>query len=170
MNEDDATLAEIKILLPVIQIVAGSIGLDPLLIQAIVEHESGGNVWAVRYEPAWKWFVTPETHAARLGITADTEKQLQSMSLGPMQVMGAVARELGFKGLLTELLGAEAGINYGCLKLKSLLVRYGNEDDAISAYNQGSPAKGPDGLYLNSKTYYNPIAKRLLGLRTTVHF
>jgi hypothetical protein len=149
----------------IIEIEAKAQGLDPLLVQAICEHEAQGNAYKVRFEPAWRYFHFPAEWASRLLITVETEKTCQAMSWGPMQVMGAVAREMGFEQDLTYLTEAATGIRFGCKKLKALLVHYGNEMDAISAYNQGSPRKTAGGLYMNAKTYVDPIAARLRELR-----
>ena len=89
------------------------------------------------------------------------------MSWGPMQIMGATARWLGFKGtFLSELIEPEVGIEYGCKYLANLKRRFsGNSknncnqvddiaifcDKKISAYNAGSPRKKADGTYVNQK-------------------
>jgi soluble lytic murein transglycosylase-like protein len=58
-----------------------------------------------------------------------------------MQVMGAVAREFGYKKHFPELCG-EDGIRIGCKLLRKLFEkyqdRYGN-DGVIAAYNAGTP-------------------------------
>lgn len=139
-------------------------GVDPVLAKAIAMVETGGDPWLVRYEPAWSYFHFYHEWASRLGISSQTEQVLQAMSWGAMQVMGSVARELGFTGVLTQLTLPANGVLYGVLKLKSLLVRYGNEDDAIASYNAGSPRKTPGGLYVN-ETYVDRVHGYLRQLR-----
>ena len=112
-------------------------GVDANLIQAIAAHESAWNTYAVRYEPDWDYFVDLHNYASSLHITDHTEETLQSMSWGLMQVMGSVAREHGYTGMLTQLVEPDLNLLYGTLHVKGYLEKYGNEQDAISSYNQG---------------------------------
>ena len=138
------------------------IGLDSKLARAIAQHESNYNQYAVRFEPKWKYFEYPEKFAQALGITLETERTLQMMSFGPMQVMGSVCRELGYSLCLTELFNLSEGVHMGCLKLQSLCNKYSVLSDVISAYNQGSPLK-ENGIYKNQNyvdsvlEIYNPL-------------
>ena len=54
-------------------------GIDPILVQAVCEHESSWNPWAVRYEPA---FYVRYVEAMP-GLT-DTEKTMRATSLCAM--------------------------------------------------------------------------------------
>ena len=67
---------------------------DPALVCAIVEQESSWNTWAMRYEPAFfaKYVAGLYTNNK---ITA-SEAYARGFSWGLMQVMGQVAREMGF--------------------------------------------------------------------------
>lgn len=132
--------------------------LDPALVGAIVQVESGGNGYAMRYEPKWDYLLTPEKFAKMLGITEETERQMQRFSYGVMQVMGSVARELGFQSSLAKLTHQGLGIEFGCLKLKQLLTKYPHLTDAVAAYNAGSPRKTPEGFYVN-QIYVDKVAK-----------
>jgi soluble lytic murein transglycosylase-like protein len=125
------------------------LGLDPKVVEAICQVESSGNWYACRYEPKWSYFYDTAGWAKLLRQTEATEKMQQATSWGPMQVMGSVAREHGFRGYLTELAVTNIGLRYGCLHLRKFLNRYPRLDDAISAYNQGNPRKDGDGLYVN---------------------
>lgn len=109
------------------------------LVRAIIEVESGGQFLAVRFEPDWRYLLRPELYAQRLRITTATETKLQQFSWGLMQLMGSVARELGFTGYLTQLCEPETNLHYGCKKLAALLAKYPDPTDAIAAYNAGSP-------------------------------
>lgn len=72
-------------------------------------------------------------------ITEKTERIHQATSWGLMQVMGAVARELGFDGPMPQLCDPHYGIKYGAKKLSQLLTKHGPAPLALSAYNAGSP-------------------------------
>lgn len=125
---------------------------DVALIYAIIETESGWNPYAVRYEPNWRYLIEiPDKMLNALGITRDTEKQLQKFSWGLMQVMGSVARELNFTGLLTELVNPRINVNLGVRHFKRFLGKYKNLEDAIASYNAGSPRKREDGKYINQQ-------------------
>lgn len=132
--------------------------IEPELVASIVQMESGGETCATRFEPNWKYIYSPFEYAKALGITQQTEENHQMTSWGLMQVMGTVARELGFKGYLPELCEAKVGIKYGCLKLKELFIEHGSKEDVISAYNQGSPRKTSGGMYLNER-YVDEVMK-----------
>ena len=124
-------------------------GVDPDLACAIAEVESSFNEFAVRYEINWKYVYNAESFARQSFISEATEMTLQKCSFGLMQVMGTVARELGFRGNLLELTKPEVGARFGCLKIKELMQKYNFQDDLIAAYNSGTPKKGQDGKYTN---------------------
>lgn len=139
--------------------VANSMKVNPDLAVAICEQESNYVASAVRYEPNWSYLLEPEKYAKALGISAATEFQLQKFSWGAMQVMGSVARELGYKGHLTEMIIPQTGIFYGCVKLKHLSVKFGDMKDVIAAYNAGNAIK-TNGAYSN-KGYVDSVLKRI---------
>lgn len=115
--------------------------LDFELVKSLIQIESSGNPWAMRYESKWRWFLKPSYWAWRLKISDSTERIAQSSSFGLCQVMGAVARELGFEGHLTELCDPAVGIKYGCKKLKQCIDRYdGDIRKGLAAYNAGYAA------------------------------
>lgn len=140
-----------------IQIIAEPYELDPFLVGAIVMTESGGNQYACRYEPNYRWLYKVEECAKRAGTTVETERQLQMCSYGFMQVMGAVFREMEYKGPLLGACEESTNLAYGCAKLRSLLDKYQNSTpDAISAYNAGSARKVIGGYFAN-QTYVNRV-------------
>lgn len=146
---------------PISQIIATQAAehrLDEKLVIAIVETESGGNPNAIRYEPTYRYLYFPKECSDFNDLTCETEKISQMISWGPMQIMGAVARELGFKGNMPELCG-EAGIKYGCMHLKRQFERWLTMEDAVSAYNAGAPRKTAGGLYQN-QLYVDAIMRR----------
>jgi soluble lytic murein transglycosylase-like protein len=125
--------------------------LDPNWVIAFIQTESGGNPVAMRYEPKWRYLVTPEFYASRLKITADTETQLQKFSYGLMQVMGSVCREHGYGDSLALLVDPFRALEYGCRHLKGMRRRFPTGRDWIAAYNAGTPRKMPDGKYENEE-------------------
>lgn len=85
--------------------------VPPILIQAVIDVESGGNPQAIRYEPGYyRRYIEKLSWAEMPGykpktVSHATERMLRSCSLGLMQVMGGTARLNGFyKEWLTDLL------------------------------------------------------------------
>ena len=145
--------------LDIIQKEANERGLDWRLIAALCRQESSGNQWAQRYEPNATRSINQNfwKYASLNGITPQTESIAECTSFGLLQVMGYVARSLGFDGPLTRLCDPETGVHYGCLLLCQLFKRFTELDAVVSSYNQGSPRKGIDGKYLNYKNYVLPV-------------
>lgn len=127
-------------ILDIVGRLAAAEGVPYPLAVAICRTESGLNPWAVRHEPQYKYFVGDRMSA--------TERMTQGTSWGLMQVMGAVAREYGHVGWLSELCWPDVGLRYGLRHLKRYYDRYKNWPDAIAAYNAGSPRR-KDGKYEN---------------------
>src|SRR6266852_8474722 len=99
---------------------AGAHQLDPALVCAVVEQESAWNPWAMRYEPLFfaKYVASLYTNNK---ISA-SEAYARGFSWGLMQVMGQVAREIGFDALfLSALCDPEQGIALGCVVLQRKL-------------------------------------------------
>jgi hypothetical protein len=147
--------------------VAQAHGLDPDLVCAVIYVESNWNSWSVRHEPMYKYLFHPRICADKFGIpSVNTETFLQMTSFGLMQVMGAVAREYGFDGWLTELCIPELGLEYGCKHLKKKLDLYGgNEMKAAAAYNAGSVRYEPSGVNFINQGYTNKVHAKLHELR-----
>lgn len=135
--------------LDLIRLQATPLKLDVRLCQAIALAETNGRLFLVRYEPSWNYMVTPEVYAKSLQITEATERALQAFSYGPLQIMGSVARELGFNRMLTELNIAETVIQYSLLKMKQICQRYSVLEDRMSAWNSGTLRYVTSGHYLN---------------------
>lgn len=85
------------------------------------------------------------------GVTTDEEEFIgQKTSWGPMQVMGAVAREYGFKGEFRELCGI-SGIVYGVRHFGVLYKRFFAQHGiagVISAYNDGDSNPSNNAYYV----------------------
>lgn len=123
--------------------------LDPALITAIVMQETGGNPWLTRFEPEWHYWESPMEWASKLRINSLTERTMQAMSWGPMQIMGSVAREMGFDKELPRLAQSDTALFYSLKKFVAIRQKYPNEHDAIASWNAGSPRKTTDGRYVN---------------------
>ena len=115
------------------------------LVYSICQVESSLNPSAIRHEPRYRWLVGDNE------TMSPTERQDQMTSWGLMQVMGAVARELGHTGPLSDLLDPPTGLFYGCLHLRRFRAKYDIWPDVIAAYNAGSPRRvaGQIGPYVN---------------------
>jgi soluble lytic murein transglycosylase-like protein len=134
-----------------IEEVSKSYGFDPNLIESFVITESSGNPLATRYEPAfYRKYILPMLH--HNAVTVEEAKN-RATSWGLMQIMGQVARELGFKDSFHELLIPGIGLFWSCKHLKNKFKKYGDHglDYVIASYNAGSPRKNNDGLFYNQK-------------------
>jgi soluble lytic murein transglycosylase-like protein len=114
----------------------------------VIAQESGGNPFAVRYEPAfYKKYVESVTPANIIGYLPKscsfvTEKNARATSWGLMQIMGQVARERGFKGeFLSELTDPINNLNVGISFFKHLLDLKGSKEAALLRYNGGGDPK-----------------------------
>jgi soluble lytic murein transglycosylase-like protein len=119
---------------------AAAQSLDPALVCAVVEQESGWNPWAMRYEPAFfTKYVAPLYTNNKISAT---EAWARGFSWGLMQVMGQVARESGFDAsFLSALCDPENGLAIGCKVLrKKLDGARGDITEALLAWNGGSNA------------------------------
>lgn len=140
------------------------LGLDETLALAICEVESNFDINAIRYEPTFRYSINLQYYGRLFRISQDTEKAFQAMSYGPMQVMGLVMRELGFKGHFVDLIkNQKPSIHYALKKLKLLTNKYENELHVISAYNAGSIKK--IGNKFSNQEYVDKVTKVLARIR-----
>ena len=116
---------------------AAAQSLDPALVCAIIEQESGWNTWAIRYEPAFfaKYVASLYTN----NKVSASEAYARGFSWGLMQVMGQVARETGFDSpFLSALCDPEQGLAIGCKVLrKKFDAMDGDITRALLAWNGG---------------------------------
>jgi len=141
-----------------IETAAAEAHLSPDLVEAICLVESAGDPWAWNPEPHYRWLwdvrrkrpfrrVTPNEARAKyppadfqtLAGDRDQEWWGQQASWGLMQIMGAVARELGYRSpYLPGLVDVRTNLELGCTKLAQLL-RWAKGDvaQALAAYNAG---------------------------------
>lgn len=146
---------------------ADHFGLDKNLVEAICFVESSFNTQATRFEKDWRYFYEPRHFAEKLNIPVEQEEKNQATSWGLMQVMGAVARELGLTDKIETLTTPDIGLFYGCSKLKSLFHRKMCDNDeakVIASYNAGSPRMTKGGLFENQQ-YVDKVYRKLTELR-----
>lgn len=118
--------------------ISGKHGVPPEVVCGLIERESTGSRWAVRFEPGFlKQYVLPQYGDGKLDAT---ETYTRAMSFGPMQILGQVAREFGFEGkYLTQLCDPLVGIEFGCRKLAACLKKAnGDINRALESWNGGS--------------------------------
>ena len=137
-------------------------GLRPALVGAVVLTESTEDVltWSGRYEAHFP--VTRPSQLRPKYCSIATEKIWQKCSWGLMHVMGGTARDMGFKGWLSELCQPEIGLEYGCKYLAKQMARYhGNVELAVAAYNAGSAKIVKSGKPFNYESYVVPVMRRV---------
>lgn len=144
-------------------------GVEALLAAAVAMTESSWDPAATRFEQGWKYFYQVEMMAIVSQSPVDQERRDQATSWGLMQVMGAVARELGYRGKLADLkMLPEAGAALGCQKLAALLKQWPLEADAVAAYNAGTPRRiesGPQAGNYENQRYVDTVFNHLSDLR-----
>lgn len=115
-----------------IETLARSRQLDPDLLEAQILVESSDNLFAFRYEPAFYHHYL----AGKLEWTS--WGPLAACSYGLLQILGAVAVELGFTGAPQDLFVPNTNLFYGTKKLARLRDQCsGNMDAAVASYNGG---------------------------------
>jgi len=114
--------------------------LDPALICALIEQESGFDPWAIRFEPGFlNRYVIP------LGLRSMTESEARAFSWGLLQLMGQCARELGYAGPLAQLCDPETNIFWGMRHLRNKMSTAGNDiRKALLLWNGGGNSHYPD--------------------------
>jgi hypothetical protein len=129
------------------------------LIDAIVLVESGGNPYAIRFEQGfYDRYIKGKPVKTYGPCSKDTEMIARATSWGAMQVMGQVARELGYdKTYLSQLCGQD-GIDIGVKYLRQLALRFSFDwKKVISAYNAG-----PGGVGTNPE-YVSKVVEKIQG-------
>jgi len=116
-----------------IETAAATHGLDPDLVQAVVEQESSYRWFAYRFEPA---FYT--RYLAHLPAYADRDPREVAASYGLMQVMFTTAIEDGFTGEPWDLFRPNVALDNGCRHLATLLAwANGEVSQALGGYKAG---------------------------------
>lgn len=125
--------------------------LNPDLIAAVIQHESGGNPWAIRHEPDFaRQYLDGKSETDLRGFWPEDsahkrqERLLRCFSMGLMQIMVQTAREHGFdEYYATALLDPKTNINLGCKILQNNLGLTGDTTKALLKYNGGRDKSYP---------------------------
>lgn len=139
--------------------------LPPGVLQAMAWQESKMDPEAQRYEPGFYARYIQDRPKDDLGghwpspglMPEAEERAARATSYGLLQVMGQVARELGFVGISLHfaLCDPETGVKFGAQHFSNKLKRYKDLGAALSAYNAGSP------IASNVSSYVDPILARM---------
>lgn len=124
---------------------------QPEVIFSLIYVESGGNPYAVRFEPAFlAKYLTPkkgETLAIEHSplCSEETERHMRSTSFGLTQVLGQTAREIGYpEPFLTSLFDIEANVEMGARILRYKVEKKdGDLKKGLLAYNGGADKDYP---------------------------
>jgi len=128
--------------------IATQFGIDPILVCAVVEQESGWNTWAIRAEPAFDAKYVQPLHKT------PTEEWARSISWGLMQLMGQSACEHGYTGDIPQLCDPTFGLVWGCTHLKVKLAAFGGDfTKALLAWNGGGNSNYPAEVLARIKNY-----------------
>ena len=143
-------------------------GITPNLLAALAWKESSFYSFAFNPEPRFPYFVdtrtglpfrkvtdaevaskVPPTDFHSLYGDLDQEWWLQQASIGLCQIMGAIARGMGFHGRsLLELVKPDVNLDLGAHFLSKQISRFGSAADGLSAYNAGRPFDSNRGAYV----------------------
>lgn len=107
--------------------------LDPDLLIAQVMIESAGQADAFRWEPGfYQRYILGKT------LPYSHYGPLAACSYGLLQIMFAVAWELGYRGRPEDLFLPNVGLDWGAKKLRTLIDwANGDVEQALCAYNGG---------------------------------
>ena len=141
---------------------------EPLIV-AVVRVESSGDCAAWNPEPHYRWLwncragepyrisiagahekTPPPGFRPPRGLKSENDAEFwgQQASWGPMQVMGAVAREAGYLGLFPGLCNPHVGVAYGARFLSTLMRRHKKRygfAGVMRAFNTGRATDTPRG-------------------------
>jgi soluble lytic murein transglycosylase-like protein len=141
-----------------IEVAAAAHGLDPDLVQAVVEQESSGWASAFRYEQGF-W----DRYLAHNPVYRYRNPHEVSASYGLCQVMFTTAVEHGFTGEPWELFAPRTSLEYGCRVLAKLMAWARSQytglaskeqaavmRSALASYNGGKGGNDPNGPLRNA--------------------
>jgi len=133
--------------------IANAWNLFPEVVCGMIERESSWDPWVIRYEPAF-FLRYIEKLIANQMVHDATEARARSFSWGLGQVMGELARELGYTGHLAMLCDPQTGITWLCRALvRKLKSQNGNLHDALQAYNGGANPNYADEVLALAEKY-----------------
>jgi soluble lytic murein transglycosylase-like protein len=143
MNDLSTPAARLALVTPI----ALKFGLQPSLVAAVCEQESGWEPGAVRFEPAFlRHYIAP----LNLPFLESLDR---ATSWGLMQIMGQTAREFGFDGDLPTLRSLDLGVIYGCRKLQKCFDVHRDNETSLLAYNGGGNPHYPGQVLARVKSY-----------------
>ena len=155
---DDETVATLS----VIRAKAAIFDLPYELVRAMVKQESTFQPYRNRFEQG---FYDRYIKGKKLDFLPPlclpiTESLGRATSWGLLQIMGATAREQGFRGWFPELCKPEVGLEWGCRYLASLRRQFGHEGwpVVVRAYNAG-----PGGRHNVKNQYPDEVLDKLGG-------
>jgi soluble lytic murein transglycosylase-like protein len=120
------------------QTAARKYGLQAALVCAVIEQESSWDATALRMEPL---FYLRYVQPLRL---PPTESVMRSTSFGLMQILGQVARELGYRDSFDALCDVETNLELGCHHLGNKLDAAGGDvTKGLLLWNGGGNALYP---------------------------
>jgi soluble lytic murein transglycosylase-like protein len=122
---------------PLFNQVAQEFALQPEILRAIADYESGYNPWALNIEGR---SIYPESKEEALDILK--KNRIKSFDVGLMQVNSFWLRKFDLN--VSKALEPEENVRLGAWILRYCLDRYGYNWRAIGAYHTGSPDKLPD--------------------------
>ena len=126
-----------RMMLLVVDDYARQFDLPPVLVEAMIAVESGGN--ALAWQPGSTRRATPRD--------SDSEWYGRRCRWGPMLLLGMVARERGFTGSFPALCNMDCGVYWGCRQLAWLDRHYGVHHGwrgVIGAWREGSLPQGKE--------------------------
>lgn len=140
--------------------VAANHGVDDNYLYSLVMVESAGKPWVSRIEYHYPYLVTPKLYSQKLGITESTEVMNQRTSYGLVQIMGGVARELGWQSHLPKIFTPHINLNLGLTLIKKLMKKYDDDMDKVSAaYNWGHASMDRTTGKFKNQSYVDKINK-----------
>jgi len=145
---------------PIIKLVAQANDIPAHILAGLVEQESGGNEFAIRVEPGYRWLFGDDPHEdlkKPQTQSAKTEWAGQRISWGLGQVMGAVAREHGFSGWFPRLCCPTVGLIYAGKHLAWCISRKRNIAAGLLRYNGGGDPNYPDAVLAKAAKYQTKL-------------
>ena len=131
---------------PIVRGHARNYDLDPALLAAVIYQES-------------KFRADAKSSAGAIGL----------MQLLPATAKGIAIHTGGSKFVVSDLYNPEINIRYGCWYLRHLLLKYGDEETALAAYNAGQQnvdswrAQGKGIQFAETRAYIDKV-ERLKGI------
>ena len=118
--------------------------IEEALVWSIIGAETNNKPFCIRPEEQLKkakWYLDVLS-------PAEIKDPYSFCSIGIMQILYGIAKNLGYRGRPLGLLDTRTGLEYGILHLKNCIKRYNSLEDVISSYNIGTLKEYKTGKYL----------------------